>query len=137
MSAWLKPIGAQGSPLDNHWIRARSDILIGIDFPREPRSIVVDDKLVLYASIHRRIFAIAQVTSPPYRANRHPRWPFRCDVRVQLAVPFLQDAPYLDELITKTGRDLYLSVRQKPYVELTPREYHRAIEALAAPVYAR
>lgn len=135
MQAWLKPLGATGSALENHWTKARSDLLIGVDFSNEPRSIESGDKLVLYAAVHRRVFGIAEVTSAPYRANRHPRWPYRCDARVLVAVPLLHDAPPLDELIARGGRDLYLSVRQKPYVKLTPREYHRAIEALAAPLY--
>jgi hypothetical protein len=135
VSAWLKPLGAAGAPLDNHWLKARSDLLIGVDFPSEPRSVTVGDKLVLYASTHRRIFGVAEVASDPYLANRHPRWPYRCDIRMLLAVPLLQEAPLLDELIARGGRDLYLSVRQKPYVRLTDREYLRAVQALTAPLY--
>jgi hypothetical protein len=137
MRHWLKALGTTGSPLDNHWLRSRSDLLIGIDFPAEPRSIAASDKMVLYASVHRRIFGVAEVSSEPYRANRHPRWPFRCDVRLLLAVPLLRDAPLLDEVVvTRAGRDLHLSVRQRPYVELTRREYLRAVEALTAPTYS-
>jgi hypothetical protein len=137
MKAWLKPLGSAGAPLENHWTKGRSDLLIGVDFPAEPRSVAIGDKLVLYAAVHRRVFGIAEVTSDPYRANRHPRWPYRCDVRLLVAVPLLHEAPFLDELIVRDGRDLYLSVRQKPYVRLTQREYHRAVEALTAPLYAR
>jgi hypothetical protein len=131
--AWLKALGATGSPLENHWLRSRNDLLIGVDFPSVPRSLSPGDKLVLYAAVRRCVFGVAEVTSEPYRANRHPRWPFRLDVRVLLAVPLLADAPLLDEVVvTRGGRDLFLSIRQKPYVELTRREYQRAVEALTA-----
>ncbi len=133
--AWLKPLGAAGSPLENHWLSGRNDLLVGVDFASEPRSVLIGDKLVLYAAVHRRIFGIAEVTSDAYRANRHPRWPYRCDVQLLVAVPLLANAPPLDEVVvTRGARDLFLSVRQKPYVELTRREYQRAVEALTAPL---
>src|SRR5262245_56575609 len=116
MKTWLKSLGAAGWEMDPDWTQNKRDAenLRGVDFPYEPRSINVGDKLVLYAAGHKRVFGVAEVTSAFYETDRHERWPVRCDVRILFAVPHLDNAPMLDQLVLKNGRDLMLPVRQSP-----------------------
>ncbi len=138
MKTWIKSIGSADWQMSDDWTQNKEDAdnLTGIDFPYEPQSISIGDKLVLYASGHRCVFGIAEVTSGFSKTDRHERWSIRCDVRMLLAVPHLSNAPSLEELVLKNGRDLMLSVRQNPYVELEPAEYLRAVNALTSRVLA-
>jgi hypothetical protein len=134
MKAYLKPLGATGWRIEPEWTVHNADILTGADYPFEPRSIGPGTLLVLYATGHQVIFGISEVTSRPYPANRHPRWPWRCDHRVRLAVPQLHDAPHLSTLNVAGRRDLLRSVRQRPFVELSRDEYGNALDALVRPL---
>ena len=82
---WLKAIGHARGPLAEDWIEARAALLRSTGFPRRPR-IEPGDRLVLYASVWRRVFALAQVVGEPQERD-HPRWPWTVEIETLLLVP--------------------------------------------------
>ena len=130
---YLKSLGAAEWRIDPDWIAHNADILDGADYPFEPRAIGPGTLLILYATGFQKVFGVAEVTTDAYPANRHPRWPWRCDHRILLAVDHLDDAPPLTGLNVPGERDLRLSVRQRPYVELKQAEFELGMEAFATP----
>jgi hypothetical protein len=65
---WLKAVGHARGPLAEDWLDQRPELLHRTGFPRRPR-IVPGDRLVMYASVWRRVFAIAQVVGEPGAAR--------------------------------------------------------------------
>ena len=63
----------------------RPELLRRTGFPRRPR-IEPDDRLVLYASVWRRVFAVVQVVGGP-EPREHPRWPWTVATEPLLVVP--------------------------------------------------
>jgi hypothetical protein len=118
---YLKSLGAAEWRIDPDWIAHNADILDGADYPFEPRAIGPGTLLILYATGFQKVFGVAEVTTGAYPANRHPRWPWRCDHRILLAVDHLDDAPPLTAL-------------NVPYVELNQDEFELGVEALVAGV---
>jgi hypothetical protein len=131
---YLKSLGAAEWRVDPDWIAHNADILEGADYPFEPRAIGPGTLLILYATEFQKVFGVAEVTTGAYPALRHPRWPWRCDHRILLAVDHLDDAPPLTALNVPGERDLRLSVRQRPYVELSQDEFELGVEAFVAGV---
>ena len=122
---WLKAIGHARGPLAEDWLETRAELLRCTGFPRRPR-IVPGDRLVLYASVWRRVFAIAEVVGEPTERD-HPRWPWTVAIETLLLVPVLDAAPPV-EAIGVAPR----SMSQQSHIRIGPEHYERAVEALAS-----
>jgi hypothetical protein len=122
---WLKAIGHARGPLPERWLDERAELLRRTGFPRRPR-IVPGDRLVLYASVWRRVFAIAQVVGEP-EPREHPRWPWAVEIETLLLVPVLDAAPPV-EAIGVAAR----SMSQQSHIRIEAGHYERAVEALAS-----
>ena len=84
---WLKAIGHARGPLGEGWLEERPELLRRTGFPRRPR-IVPGDRLVYYASVWRRVFAVVEAVGDP-EPHEHPRWPWIVAVEPLLVVPVL------------------------------------------------
>ena len=122
---WLKAVGHARGPLAEDWFATRPELLHTTGFPRRPR-IAPDDRLVLYASVWRRVFAIVQVTGEP-APREHPRWPWSVATEPLLVVPQLDAAPPV-EAIGVAAR----SMSQQSHIRLRPEHFDLAVEALAS-----
>jgi hypothetical protein len=122
---WLKAIGHARGPLPERWLDERAELLRRTGFPRRPR-IAVGDRLVLYASVWRRVFALADVVGDP-QPREHPRWPWTIEIETLLLVPVLDAAPPV-ESIGVAAR----SMSQQSHIRIEAAHYDRAVEALAS-----
>jgi len=122
---WLKAIGHARGPLTERWPEERPELLRRTGFPRRPR-IEVGDRLVLYASVWRRVFAICEVIGEPEERD-HPRWPWTIAIETLLVVPVLDAAPPV-EAIGVAAR----SMSQQSHIRLRAEHYDLAVEALAS-----
>ncbi len=122
---WLKAVGHARGPLAEDWIEQRAELLRRTGFPRRPR-IVPGDRLVLYASVWRRVFAICEVTGEP-EPREHPRWPWTVTIETLLVVPVLEAAPPV-EAIGVAAR----SMSQHSHIRIDAGHYARAVEAIAS-----
>lgn len=123
---WLKAVGHAHGPLPERWVEdGRVGTLSRTGFPRRPR-IVPGDRLVLYASVWRRVFAIVEAAGAPEPVD-HPRWPWSIAVEPLLVVPRLDDAPPV-EAIGVAAR----SMSQQSHISIRLEHYRRAVEALAS-----
>ena len=122
---WLKAIGHARGPLAERWLDDRAELLRRTGFPRRPR-MVVGDRLVLYASVWRRVFALAEVVGEP-EPREHPRWPWTVEIETLLLVPVLDAAPPV-ESIGVAAR----SMSQQSHIRIEAGHYERAVEALAS-----
>ena len=68
---WLKAIGHARGPLSETWLTDRPELLRRTGFPRRPR-IATGDRLVYYASVWRRVFAVVEAVGEP-EPREHPR----------------------------------------------------------------
>jgi hypothetical protein len=124
-SHWLKAVGHARGPLSEDWLLQRPELLRRTGFPRRPR-IAPGDRLVMYASVWRRVFALAEVTSDP-EPREHPRWPWTVAIETLLLVPALDAAPPV-EAIGVAAR----SMSQQSHIRLRPEHYERALQAIAS-----
>ena len=85
-----------------------------------------DDRLVLYASVWRRIFGVVVAVGEAY-AVEHPRWPWRIAVEPLLVIPDLDLAPPV-EAVGVAAR----SMSQQSHIRLDPVHYTRAVEVLTS-----
>jgi hypothetical protein len=122
---WLKAVGHARGPLPERWLDERPELLRRTGFPRRPR-IEPGDRLVLYASVWRRVFAICEATGEPER-REHPRWPWVVPIEALLVVPALDAAPPV-EAIGVAAR----SMSQQSHIRLRAEHYDLAVEALAS-----
>jgi hypothetical protein len=122
---WLKAVGHAGGPLPERWLEERGALLHRTGFPRRPR-IEPGDRLVLYAAVWRRVFAICEATGEPERRD-HPRWPWTVPIETLLVVPSLDAAPPV-EAIGVAAR----SMSQQSHIRLRSEHYDLAVEALAS-----
>lgn len=123
---WLKAVGHARGPLPERWIEdGRMAVLTRAGFPRRPR-IVPGDRLVLYASVWKRVFGIVEAIGEPY-TDDHPRWPWKIDTEPLLVVARLEDAPPV-EAVGVAPR----SMSQQSHISITPSQYARAVDALAS-----
>jgi hypothetical protein len=122
---WLKAIGHARGPLSERWLDDRAELLRSTGFPRRPR-IEPGDRLVLYASVWRRVFALAVVLGEP-ESRDHPRWPWSVDIETLLLVPVLDAAPPV-EAIGVAAR----SMSQQSHIRIGPEHYARAVEAITS-----
>jgi hypothetical protein len=122
---WLKAVGHARGPLGERWLDERPELLHRTGFPRRPR-ITAGDRLVLYASVWRRVFAICEVIGEP-EAREHPRWPWTVAIETLLVVPVLDAAPPV-EAIGVAAR----SMSQQSHIRLLADHYDRAVSAIAS-----
>lgn len=128
MSVFLKGHGTGTTPLPDHWIAAGSRLVDPgrTGFPRRPR-IVAGDRLVLYASVWKCVFGIAEVAGDPQHDETvSARWPWSVAVELLVVVPLLSNAPPV-EAIGVAPR----SMSQQSHIRLEERHLERAVEALA------
>ena len=124
---WLKALGHARGPLPDAWLEdgAAERRLRRTGFPRRPR-MEPGDRLVYYASVWRRVFAIVEAVGEP-EPREHPRWPWTIAVEPLLVVPVLDAAPPV-EAIGVAAR----SMSQQSHIRIGPEHYRRAVEALAS-----
>src|SRR4051794_31057648 len=123
---WLKALGHAREPLPARWLEDGSlRSLRRTGFPRRPR-MDAGDRLVYYASVWQRVFAIVEVVAEPERID-HPRWPWTVAVEPPLIVPARDAAPPV-QAIGVFAR----SMSQQSHIRLTPDQFERAVEALAS-----
>jgi hypothetical protein len=122
---WLKAVGHARGPLSERWFEERPELLLRTGFPRRPR-IEPADRLVLYASVWRRVFAVVQVVGEP-EPREHPRWPWTVATEPLLVVPTLDAAPPV-EAIGVAAR----SMSQQSHIRIRAEHYDLAVEALAS-----
>jgi hypothetical protein len=131
---WLKAVGHAKGPLPEAWLageRAPAR-LSRTGFPRRPR-IGPGDRLVLYASVWRAVFGLAEVTGPPTDAPppdgaaRSARWPWWVPIEPLVVVPHLRNAPPV-EAIGVAAR----SMSQQSHIRLTADQYERAVEVIGS-----
>ena len=84
------------------------------------------DRLVLYASVWRRVFALCEVVGEPLERD-HPRWPWTVAIETLLVVPVLDAAPPV-EAIGVAAR----SMSQQSHIRIERAHYERAVEAIAS-----
>jgi hypothetical protein len=126
VSHWLKALGHAAGPLPARWLEDGSlRSLRRTGFPRRPR-MAPGDRLVYYASVWQRVFAVVEVAGDPERVE-HPRWPWIVRVEPLLVIPDLEAAPPV-QAIGVAPR----SMSQQSHIRLTPEQYERAVEALAS-----
>jgi hypothetical protein len=126
LTSWLKALGHARGPLPARWLEDGSlRSLRHTGFPRRPR-IAPGDRLVYYASVWQRVFAIVEAADEPV-AIEHPRWPWTVAVEPLLVVADLDVAPPV-QAIGVFPR----SMSQQSHIRLTPEQYERAVEALAS-----
>src|SRR5215217_724776 len=122
---WLKAVGHARGPLREDWLERRPELLTRTGFPRRPR-IVPGDRLVYYASVWRRVFAVVEALAEP-EPRDHPRWPWTIAVEPLLVVPVL-DAAAPVEAIGVAAR----SMSQQSHIRIGPEHYERAVDAIAS-----
>ena len=125
MTYWLKAVGHAKGPLDERWIDERSALLHRTGFPRRPR-MAPGDRLILYASVWRRIFGVVEVIGEP-EPREHPRWPWTVATEALLVVPTLDAAPPVEAMGVAAR-----SMSQQSHIRLRPEHYARAVEAIAS-----
>jgi len=126
---WLKALGHAGGPLPDAWLEdgGAQRRLTRTGFPRRPR-MEPGDRLVYYASIWRRIFALVEVTGEP--TDEHPisaRWPWTVSIEPLVVIPRLENAPPV-EAIGVPAR----SMSQQSHIRLRPEQYALAVEVLGS-----
>jgi hypothetical protein len=132
LNVFLKAHGTGSSPLPDRWLHAGSSLVESgrTAFPRRPR-MARGDRLILYASVWRCVFGVAEVLDEPTTAVPSPanpaRWPWSVPVELLIVVPLLSNAPPV-EAIGVAPR----SMSQQSHIRLLPRHLELAVEALGA-----
>jgi hypothetical protein len=113
--------------LPDAWLEdGRAGSLRRTGFPRRPR-IAAGDRLVYYAAVWRRVYAVVEVVSDPEQTRPGTRWPWTVEVEPLLVIPVLDRAPPI-EAIGVPAR----SMSQQSHIRLSPEHYARAVEAIAS-----
>jgi hypothetical protein len=124
---WLKAIGHAKGPLPGAWLEeGRLGSLRRTGFPRRPR-MEEGDRLVYYASVWRRVFAIVEVVAAPEQTRPGTRWPWTVEVEPLLVIPLLEHAPPI-EAIGVPAR----SMSQQSHIRLSPEHYRRAVDVIGS-----
>jgi hypothetical protein len=85
------------------------------------------DRLVYYASVWRRVFALMEVAEDPQLTRPGERWPWTVAVEPLLVIPVLDAAPPV-EAIGVPAR----SMSQQSHIRLRPEHYARAVEVIGS-----
>jgi hypothetical protein len=128
---WLKAVGHARGPMPEAWLEdGWAGVLARTGFPRRPR-IAPGDRLVLYASVWRVVFAIVEAVEEPTDAvpvaSDPARWPWTVAIEPLVVVPRLSNAPPV-EAIGVAAR----SMSQQSHIRLEPRHFALAVEAVAS-----
>ena len=127
----MKALGHAAGPLPAAWLEQGAVTrLTRTGFPRRPR-MLVGDRLVYYASVWRRVFAVVEVVAEPTDLDPvSERWPWTVEVEPLLVIPRLDDAPPV-EAIGVPAR----SMSQQSHIRISPEHYRRAVDAIASVAY--
>ena len=127
-ACWLKALGHAGWYLPDAWLEdGHHERLTRTGFPRRPR-IAPGDRLVLYASGWRCVFAVVEAVEEP--TDAHPiseRWPWTVAVEPLVVIPRLENAPPVEAMGIAPR-----SMSQQSHIRITPEHYARAVEAIAS-----
>jgi hypothetical protein len=124
---WLKALGHAGGPLPEAWLEAgRLTSLRRTGFPRRPR-IQAGDRLVYYASVWRRVFALVEVVEPPAETRPGTRWPWTVEVEPLVVIPRLDVAPRVEALGIAAR-----SMSQQSHIRITQEQYARAVDVIGS-----
>jgi hypothetical protein len=99
-----------------------------IGFPRRGRpNVGPGDRLVLYGTTYKRVFAVVEVTSDPFLIEEvgEERWPWRVQVRPLLIVPDVRSGARLED-----GSVRPASMKQRSHLRLTDQQYEGFIDGL-------
>jgi hypothetical protein len=121
---WVKLIGTHEQPCPENYGRTYVDSRMSMS------GIHCGDHMILYAvGAHRRIFAIAQVTSEAYPSG-DPAWPNRVNIDCQVELPVSQGVPITN---INTPNNLIGRIqRGHSYFRLSQAEYEQAVALLQA-----
>jgi len=126
MAFWLKLIGEHDHPLPlGDYIHGEEfvDSSVGKD-----EWIDDGDKILLYATAHRIVYASADVISRPYDSGR-ARWPARVDISFrQQPRPVRQGVDAAE--IKDVGHNLLQELLRQSYIAISEEEFNRGEELL-------
>jgi len=124
---WLKALGHARGPLPEAWLEdGRLASLRRTGFPRRPR-IQAGDRLVYYASVWRRVFALVEVVEAPAETRPGTRWPWTVEVEPLVVIPRLDVAPPVEALGIPAR-----SMSQQSHIRITPEQYARAVDVIGS-----
>lgn len=131
---WIKALGggAREARIPDDWATVADGLFNhSVTFGRHP-NMKRGDKIALYASGWKLIFAVGEVTGAAYQAESvaDTPWPWRVNVHLHQSVRFVHDGVPLDEL-SVDGRDLSVSMRRRSHMRLSDAEYEVAAASLA------
>jgi hypothetical protein len=129
---WLKALGSAADPLPDAWRSRATGVLVNhATFAKRPM-VEKGDQIVYYAAGTGQIFAAGVVTSHPYQERKDsPGWPWRVNVKLEVAVDWIHDGAKLELLNDPTSRnDVRNRIKRRSHVQLSEREYERAVAAL-------
>ena len=138
---WMKPEGTTEPPtaLDNDWTDgldlSRWPVMSGpAHSQRNPPPLETSDFLIFHAVKHARLIAAGQMLGPPEWDTSNPIWgrrfPWCFDVRVDVWVPLIDDAPKTSTVAPK--RAFGAIQAGGPYASLSHSEYEEMRNALLA-----
>jgi hypothetical protein len=127
VTIWLKLIGAVDAPMPERWLDARKDLHDEVGFSTRAK-VDIADELVMYAIPQRRIVGIAEVQSHPSKRPKtgEERWPWRSNIRWQIAIADYDRCPTLEDIEEPGGRNLRASVQRQSHIGLRWGEYRLA-----------
>jgi hypothetical protein len=124
---WLKALGHARGPLPDAWLEdGRLASLRRTGFPRRPR-MAPGDRLVYYASVWRRVFALVEVVEDPAQTRPGTRWPWTVAVEPLVVIPRLDVAPPV-EAIGVPAR----SMSQQSHIRISYEQYARAVDVIGS-----
>jgi hypothetical protein len=124
---WLKALGHARGPLPEAWLEdGRATSLRRTGFPRRPR-MEPGDRLVYYASVWRRVFALVEVVEAPAETRPGTRWPWTVEVEPLVVIPRLDVAPPVEALGIPAR-----SMSQQSHIRITPEQYARAVDVIGS-----
>jgi hypothetical protein len=127
LTYWLKALGHARGPLPEAWLEdGRASSLRRTGFPRRPR-IQAADRLVYYASVWRRVFALVEVVEAPAETRPGTRWPWTVEVEPLVVIPHLDVAPPVEALGIAAR-----SMSQQSHIRITPEQYARAVDVIGS-----
>ena len=129
MATFLKNLGDAAEAMSESDIPALYE---QIGWSSRPRSLRVDDKVVLYSSGAEKILGIVEIFMPPQEGDGSTTLNWRADVRPRLTLEGYDSAPDLETINLPGGRDLRSSARRQPFLRLEDEEYRLAVDALRA-----
>ncbi len=116
MNYWLKLIGTLEDPVTEY-----SEDYIDYSVHHD-EWIVYGDKIILYATGQKIIFASANVVSEPY-ASGQQQWPVRVNIDYRHAIPIDPGIEVMQ--IADSGHNLLLEVQHRSFIPISEDEFNR------------